>query len=355
MRLKTDMLKAFEKQRDNEVNLSTLEKIQEEITLVPLDLKSMNLPFNNAEALTSLKRYRLWTKNYAIMFQTRAKVLVDLLHQLCANFEDRLKNTYDFFRNFKRVLKKNLEGVSLTEEVFCSIKSLKKYIEDLDTDIKARLEELKEMREQLGVTEEKITAPTGYYGIAHTNIMIYLNCLSLLIHKIEKDKQGHHNLSFTFSVGESNPALQERLMLISCECLRKFALEVVVIKIFDIHRCVNERIEAGCNLAQRIIKANPEQFASYHFTKLTVRLSSLLEAPMKRYVKAKISLRPEIIIKDQDFKEFFSEKYIFKYPSATPLWVNSTQVQFDNPRTKELMPFVLLLDVNYDDISQSEC
>lgn len=345
MRLKADMLKAFDSQRKDDINLTTLNMLNDRIELVLTDTKKMLLPSNDEVSHALLKRYRLATKNYFGVFHTRAKVLVDLMQQLCSKFEDRLKKTHDFFRKFKKSVKKNLEGVSLTQEVVYSISRLKSFVSDFDTEAKARLEELREMKEQLGRTEDDSAGATGYYGAAVASVHHYLNSLSLMIHKIEKDKQNHHTLAFAFSSADTNPALQERLSLVACDSLRLFAIEVVAVKVFDIQRCVNERIEEGCKIVQSVSTANPESFEAFKLTNVSIRLSSLLESPFRRYVKAKIGLRPEIIVMDQDFKEFFEEKFVFKYPAATPLWVCKVQVHFENPRTKELMPFLLLLDV----------
>lgn len=350
MKLQSDMFKAYDKKRDRDISVSSICQLQSAVSMVDIDLKRMALPFNDVESLNHLKRYRLNSKNYATMFLTKAKVMVDIINNLLTNFDDRLRRILEFFRKFRKSLKKNLEGVALTESVYTSVNKLKAYVSDLDTEVNARLEEMREMKDLLASSDDKGQLTSGYYVVAATNIQTYLNSLSMLIHRIEKDKMTSHVLAFNFSNTDNNTAMLERLTLISIECLRRFALEVVAVKLFDIHDRIIERINIGCQLAEEVAKANPKSFEGFEPSKLKFRLSSLIHPPLKRYIKTKIGLPSEIIIRDDDLKEFFAEKFVFHYPSLTPMFICSADVMLENARTKELTAYTLFLDVLYNDI-----
>lgn len=345
MRSKTDLLKMFEKQNQKETLVGKIQDIQGLIKPSDLlDTRKWNLPFNNLETLSSLKKYRLACKNYLNIYASKAKVLGDILACILHHYSERLNILLDFFRKFKRATRKNLEGVSISEKEMILINQMKTFVGELEMEVTNRRGELKEMLDMLGCFIEK-GPKQGYLAVSLSNLQLFLNSISLMIHKIEKEKANGHQLAFVFSNAEGNTALLELLTLISCEAFRKFALEVVIVKIFDLHKKVTERIDQGKTIAEQLSAWHPKSFEQFHFKDLKIRLSSLIEPSLKRYVKHKIGLKPEIIIKDEDLEEFFQEKFIFKYPSSSPLWAASANVSFENPRTKELIPVMLLLDV----------
>jgi hypothetical protein len=229
----------------------------------------------------------------------------------------------DYFRSLRSHFKRKLQGLELTEMDIHHLNFIKYYLADLETEVKTRDEELKEISEILGDSDEKSVRP-GYMSSARTNAQCYLNAFSLFIHKIEKGNTSFSQLSFHFSSDDNNPSLLEYLMVTNFECLRRFALDIAVPKLFDIHKRFQERISCGAKLVKHFYKEYPAVFGS--FDQLNFRLSSLIEPNLKRYIKTKIDLEPKIILKDDDLREFFEEKCDFKYPQVSPLWVSYLDV-----------------------------
>ena len=52
---------------------------------------------NTEKFLHSLRRYRNNSKNYATMFQTKGKVMVDILSNLIPKFVDAIQQSYNFY------------------------------------------------------------------------------------------------------------------------------------------------------------------------------------------------------------------------------------------------------------------
>lgn len=68
-----------------------------------MDYEGMLMNFGLKEAssfnefLDSLKSYRLNSKNYAGMFQTKAKVMIAILHSLFDNIDKKKAKVYEFY------------------------------------------------------------------------------------------------------------------------------------------------------------------------------------------------------------------------------------------------------------------
>ena len=349
MKQKHDLLKAFEKKKTegNEVKAEFISKLHGIIALrdglFTLD-KSFIIPFSNSESMQILKQYRLYSKNYANMFQIKAKVLVDILNNLLIEYSAQTVRLFQFFKLLRSHIKKKLQGMPLTEADIHHMNYIKYFLADFDMEVNTRDDELKEIIELLGEGDEKSVRP-GFMTTIRGITQSYINSVSLLIHRIEKDKLPHAQLSIQFSSSEGNPSLLEFLMLITFETFRKFTLEVAVPKIFDLHKRFQGRIGHGAKLAEHFYSSYPSVFGTLE--PLNFRLSTLIEPTLKRYIKTKIGLEPKIILKDEDLREFFDEKFEFKYPDTNPFWVSFLNVFFENTRTKELTPFLLTLDVPY--------
>ena len=349
MKQKNDMLKAFEKEksRNNDFKAMNVSKIHGSITLSDISSnleKKFQVPFSESESMETLKKYRLCTKNYANMFQTKGKVLVDILTDLLTKYQFQATEISDFFKKKRKEIKTKLQGQILTEVDLQHMNHLKSFGSDLDLEVRARKEELKEMIEIIGESDEKSIKP-GYLNTIRNTIQSYVNSISLLIHKIEKDKTPHAQLSTFFSYPETNPNLLEFLMKINFECLRRFCLEVVVPKIFDIHKRFQDKITQGAELLHHFHKSHPLVLNHLDSSHLRFKLSSLLDPPLRQYIKTKICLEQRIILKDNDLHDFFVEKFEFKYPEINPFWVSYLNVLLENPKTKETTAFYLTLDV----------
>ena len=104
MKQKHDLLKAFEKKKTegNEVKAEFISKLHGIIALrdglFTLD-KSFIIPFSNSESMQILKQYRLYSKNYANMFQIKGKVMVDILSSLIPKFEACIQQSYNYYEH----------------------------------------------------------------------------------------------------------------------------------------------------------------------------------------------------------------------------------------------------------------
>lgn len=283
-----------------------------------------------SEFISSLKSYRLNSKNYAQMFVTKARVMVSILHCIVTRFEEKLFHTYKFYEHQVQfshkfeVIKYNKDIQDLVVDYQSSLSEFKRY-----RDFK--LEDLQALKNLLLNSE---TQENNYVKMIEREIQMYLNSMSKMIRGMAETPK----LVASFANLETNCFVQEFHMLVLFEAFRRWLLKTVVSVVYQSFNEFQDFARQFEDLFKKLEINFRPAFSSED------PLSSMIDKSYKRFIKKKINLQQKFIISDQVLLEFFQEGYPITYNSSTFLCKKYYLCTVNDKESKK-SPVIMVIDV----------
>lgn len=290
-------------------------------------------PAKQSDYLRILRSYRLFSRNYANIFMTRCKVMEQIVRHIIIQYQLKLQEKYKVFQNLSAMIKKTYEAKQISVQTSEQITRFNKFMNDLKTEFDLRKVDFEEILLHFD-EQEKNRYVMGHVEKAFHD---FSNAYGRLIRKVEQGKKDN-----SLSEPEFNPFLAEFNLLLLFEWLRRYFYKTVIPMLLSMHKHIMDRLVAGLEIiAELLPELHKPKESDAIFT-----LCSLLEKPLSRFVKQKVGLKGEFVLKDCDLEDFFRESYEMKYPEISPLWRCHLPCIFERTGKNPVM-ILLFIDVIY--------
>lgn len=341
------------------------------------------ISFLTKEIADNLRWYREYSKNYAEVYLTKTKLLYIIVLKILSQYQQKVKDTQDYFKKMSESMMKYWEGKSLPIEIVEKMNDLKQLIHSFDLQRRSIDEEFNDLDQLFATLGEaqpnmnsRINHSTTFTGpnVKHRESVIHAqveteesrkfhldpNCPEMikqivqsgegfqdsfarLFRKLSKSKtnSGLFDLFEDFADPLKNPFILEHNMVLNFQSCSYVMFTCILPKMFDLHRQVTDTILQGKSILEILYKRDP------HLLSETVLfpLSSTLPTHFKRYIKAKLGLEDKKILKDEDLKEFLVQKHLLSYPQTSQLWKAGLLCAYKTKAKKVLQVF-LAIDVS---------
>lgn len=274
------------------------------------------------EFITSLKSYRLNSKNYALMFITKAKVMVDILHNIASKFETKLINTYKHYDDLASLIPQDQSA------------DYKFYLSELRKFKDFKLEELQVIKTLLlGGQDSK---ENQYLKMIEKEVQIYLNAMSKMIRGLSESPK----YVASFATLESNCFVLEFHMVVLFEAFRRWLVKAIIARVYQHFQAFKEVAKLCEDFAKKQGLSKCLDFSSND------PISSMIDKTYKRFIKKKINLQPKFIISDQVLLEFFQEGYPINYNSST-FFCKKHYLCVGQDKDIKNLPVIMVIDVGF--------
>lgn len=339
--------------------------------------------FLTKEIADNLRWYREYSKNYTEVYLTKTKLLYIIVLKVLSQYQQKVKETQDYFKRMSDSMMKYWEGKALTIEIVEKMGELNQLIKSFDLQRRSIDEEFNDLDQlfaTLGEAQPNMTTRinnsttfSGPNASKHRESVIHAqveteesrkfhldpNCPEMikqivqsaecfqdsfarLFRKLSKSKTstGLFDLFEDFADPVKNPFVLEHNMALNFQSCSFVMFTCILPKVFDLHRQVTDTILQGKSILEILYKRDP------HLLSETVvfPLSSTLQTHFKRYIKAKLGLEDKKILKDEDLREFLVQKHLLSYPQISQLWKAGLLCAYKT-KTKKVLQVLLAIDV----------
>ena len=325
---------------------------------------------NKSTFVSILKKHRLVSKNYATMYITKSKILISILVNILEEYIPKLTLIHANYAKIQTEVKVFYEKKALEPQQVEMMTSLRLNTKDMPKLIKDAQAKLSEIKGQLFVSLESSEAqsPLTACGMSATGQAVhkvydnskhvlmfmrlqkyfrgFVGAYSHLVRKYEKENKK----ILYFAENEKNYFLHEFEMALTANKL-KYMLIQILERIYAVHEKINHLLQDSAGIVKFLF---PEGSTKIDQSMLSFRISSLLYAQYRRFVKKKIILGDKNILQDDDLKQFFVDCYPFLYPQFTPLYTCLIRCSYEvKDKTKPHVPIIIVIDVSLSSHSRS--